>query len=674
MVLLEQNYQVLCLHLNFDGVVIPLTFRTPGGLQNTTTLGTLLLNDRQWKNGSNSVYQGVVVKKAFIGDFTIVIKFGSEYSAHAMVCSPYASPLDFVLNSTNYYSSSGCLQNFQPSGSYSYSIPLHFYNSSTFYPGQNFASSSTTHYKYTRSGNYISLSYCNSGATGPWTLITSATIQTIDRVICLIGQCTAVGARHLIASIISEAVSDGLIVWLDGSDPLGTGTAPADNTTITSWADKSGSNKHCVPVTAGQTVQVYKATPSSSTPPSIISSNLALLLDAGNSASYSGIGNTWTDLSGNSNTGTLTNGSTYSNLNGGYIDFNGSDNMVSGTIAASTFSGAHTISCWFYRKSVVIWSGLFSNSVNVNNGSMLCFAGYDNLLTVFPLHVDGFNLAASVDLGTDSLNKWIYATIVYSGATNGSAVSIYAYKNGTLLTGTGSLKWDIVATSAYQIGHFDTGTYFNGYISNVAVYNRALTAAEIDQNYNSLKGRYFNTITKKGCVSFPGNVGIARVPFTANTFPYSSYTISVMCKVTSYDQATNGYIISGPVDPYNLYFGMWSNTFQIWNNSNWAGGTMHVTSVGTNATFPINNTWVHLSMTYTGGVIRPYVNGVAMNAINSTQNWSTTAPDIYIGGSPNNSGYNKLTMSVAELRIYNIVLSAVEIGNINSYLATKYLY
>ena len=192
----------------FDGVVIPLTFRTPGGLQNTT-LGTLLLNDRQWKNGSSPNYQGVVVNKAFVSDFTIVIKFGSEYSAHAMLCSPYASPLDFVLNSTNYYSTSGCLQNFQPTGSYSYSIPLHFYNSSTFYPGQNFSNSSTTHYRYRRSGNYISLSYCNSGSTGPWTLITSATIQTSDRVICLIGQCSGVGSSYS-ATIISEAYNAGV--------------------------------------------------------------------------------------------------------------------------------------------------------------------------------------------------------------------------------------------------------------------------------------------------------------------------------------------------------------------------------------------------------------------------------------------------------------------------------
>jgi hypothetical protein len=175
-----------------------------------------------------------------------------------------------------------------------------------------------------------------------------------------------------------------------------------------------------------------------------------------------------------------------------------------------------------------------------------------------------------------------------------------------------------------------------------------------------------------GYVSFPGNTGIARVPFAANTFPYNSYTISILCNVTSYDQPSHGYIISGPVDPYNLYFGMWSNTFQIWNNSSpWAGGGDRVTSVGTNATFTINNVWAHLCMTYTGGTVRPYVNGVAMNSFSSTQNWSTTAPDIYIGGSP--AVYYKLNMKVAELRVYNTVLTATEVANLNTYLNSKYV-
>ena len=63
--------------------------------------------------------------------------------------------------------------------------------------------------------------------------------------------------------------------------------------------------------------------------PRIPTSGLIFYLDAANTRSYPGSGTTWTDLSGNGNTGTLTNGPTYSSANGGQIVFDGSnDNAV----------------------------------------------------------------------------------------------------------------------------------------------------------------------------------------------------------------------------------------------------------------------------------------------------------------------------------------------------------
>ena len=137
-----------------------------------------------------------------------------------MVCSQYASPLDFKYINQEYYTPSGVLQNFQPSGSYSYSIPIHFYNSSSFYPSSAFTNTSTTHYKYTRSGNYISISYCNDSATGPWTLISSATISSTDNVICLIGQCWGSNGANQIATIISEAIYDMPVIEIDPNNTL----------------------------------------------------------------------------------------------------------------------------------------------------------------------------------------------------------------------------------------------------------------------------------------------------------------------------------------------------------------------------------------------------------------------------------------------------------------------
>jgi len=55
---------------------------------------------------------------------------------------------------------------------------------------------------------------------------------------------------------------------------------------------------------------------------------LQLLLDAANTKSYPGSGTTWTDLSGNGNTGTLTNSPTFTTDNGGAIRFDGTNDYV----------------------------------------------------------------------------------------------------------------------------------------------------------------------------------------------------------------------------------------------------------------------------------------------------------------------------------------------------------
>ena len=73
----------------------------------------------------------------------------------------------------------------------------------------------------------------------------------------------------------------------------------------------------------------------------VVTTGLQLYLDAGNASSYPGSGTAWTDLSGNSRDGTLTNGPTYSDTNGGSIVFDGTNDFVqctgSLTVTAATF-------------------------------------------------------------------------------------------------------------------------------------------------------------------------------------------------------------------------------------------------------------------------------------------------------------------------------------------------
>jgi hypothetical protein len=225
--------------------------------------------------------------------------------------------------------------------------------------------------------------------------------------------------------------------------------------------------------------------------PNSVNSGLVLTLDAANSLSYPGSGTSWYDLSGNGYYNTLTNGPTFlPNVNNGVISFDGVDDYGIGSIPSSTFSGASTIGCWFYRRSVTQWSGLFSNNVGTTSCALLTFIDSTNIIGINQAGVSPTYIG--IDLGADHLDKWIYCVLVLTGSANGSAVNVYAYKDGDLLTSTGNLYWGLTTHNQYYVGrHWTGGTQIlNGNIPVIQVYNKALSAAEVAQNYNSTKSRF----------------------------------------------------------------------------------------------------------------------------------------------------------------------------------------
>jgi hypothetical protein len=222
-----------------------------------------------------------------------------------------------------------------------------------------------------------------------------------------------------------------------------------------------------------------------------VTNGLVLYLDAGYRTSYPTTGTTWNNVSGVSGgTGTLTNGPTYSGTGGGSIVFDGVDDFVQGTISSSTFTGPHTICCWFYRETVKSWSALFSNNVNTTSCSIFTFINATNYLGTNQVGVSANSI--SVDLGSDHLNKWIYGVITYGGNSIGSTVNVYAYKDGNLITVSGGLYWNMSSASSFYVGRHYSSEFqiHDGLISNVSVYNRTLTSREILQNYNATKSRY----------------------------------------------------------------------------------------------------------------------------------------------------------------------------------------
>ena len=80
--------------------------------------------------------------------------------------------------------------------------------------------------------------------------------------------------------------------------------------------------------------------------PKIVTSGLVLCLDAANKRSYPGTGTTWTDLSGNSNNGTLTNGPTFSAGNQGSIVFDGTNDYAYQSLFTNAITTTLTFDVW----------------------------------------------------------------------------------------------------------------------------------------------------------------------------------------------------------------------------------------------------------------------------------------------------------------------------------------
>ena len=221
--------------------------------------------------------------------------------------------------------------------------------------------------------------------------------------------------------------------------------------------------------------------------PKIVTNGLVLALDAANNKSYSGSGVTWNDLSGNNNTGTLTNGPTFSGANGGYIVLDGTNDYVinSSPTNIPVGSSSRTVQLWIYPKN----NSCPLVQLGTGGGFQVYIVSFFNSSGTLYLFTDGINSANNISFsGTDlpTLNTWNHMTFGNSGQ------NWFYYLNGvSKLSGTFGVTLNTIGQK-YIVGNRDDvylGTA-NGNVSQTFVYNRALSASEILQNYNATKSRF----------------------------------------------------------------------------------------------------------------------------------------------------------------------------------------
>ena len=196
---------------------------------------------------------------------------------------------------------------------------------------------------------------------------------------------------------------------------------------------------------------------------------------------------TWTDTSAKGNNGTI-NGATYTSGVDGYFDFDGSndvilvDNSIRTTVGEflATNSNPFSISVWFKPDT----------SNNTRNCIFSKANGFGSSGNIY-LEYSGTNLTAVIrGLGNSNFytslsnNTWHEVTLCWDKTT------FKSYVNGSFVS---NLNKGTASSQNVQVRIGNSGNSnepFAGQISNVKVYTKALTASEVKQNFNALRGRY----------------------------------------------------------------------------------------------------------------------------------------------------------------------------------------
>jgi len=230
----------------------------------------------------------------------------------------------------------------------------------------------------------------------------------------------------------------------------------------------------------------------------IVTTGLVFNFDASQLRSYPGSGTSITDLTGNVS-GTLTNGASFDASNGGSFSFDGVNDYISiptNTIG-NLINGATASSFSIWLNNAVL------PGVGVENYQSIGFrmAGVNSVVCTFfgsNIRIGGRSQSTDAFQGTTTAFATTNTWVNISGVLNYTGDTVDIYVNGSLAVSTGvafSSNTYVHTTSTGSnpdsVGRSATGINpYNGKISILQVYNRALDSAEMLHNFNANRVRY----------------------------------------------------------------------------------------------------------------------------------------------------------------------------------------
>ena len=226
---------------------------------------------------------------------------------------------------------------------------------------------------------------------------------------------------------------------------------------------------------------------SSTSPP--ISLGLVLHYEVSNADSYAGSGATIVDLAGNSNA-TLYNSPSYSD---GYIEFNGSNQylITDTSLASKVTSDITSISVWAYpMDNGVILAELGSTTLNDSwHDSQIEMVGGTTKFRFWDGTLGGGSVTSNI---ATPLNAWYNFAMVYDGTTmfvyvNGQPAGSVVFSRQNPVENGQGLHYTIAGTDSTNLGD---GSYANMRFGQLLIYSQALSANEVQQNFDASRKRY----------------------------------------------------------------------------------------------------------------------------------------------------------------------------------------
>ena len=404
------------------------------------------------------------------------------------------------------------------------------------------------------------------------------------------------------------------------------------------------------------------------------------------------------DLTNNNYNGLFGNGTTanmpvFDYYNKGALKFDGTNDYASGfgSSIVPTSTAQYTVSMWVYRtRNNVGYEELLSQWTSANSGNSFYF-GFNNSNVRF---TDNWNDV--VVSGAGNTNVWMNLVGVYTTS------NAFIYLNGALVATKGS-GFSYTGTGPLILGRQGelTSEYFGGNISNVLIYNKALSAAEVLQNYEAQKSKFDTTIVQQGLTlnldagnpySYAGS-GTTWFDTSGNSYngtltngpTYSTtnggiinfdgtddYSVSTVTSITNSSTVgiwikSSNYAAKIPLSIASTNYGSGPNIFFSGNYINWNTGD-GAGNPFTNSSYPDSN-WHYIVVTNDSSTnAKLYIDGVLIGTAGYRSTLSSASNNFWLGRFSGDNNYT-INASIGAAQLYNRVLTAAEV--LQNYNATK---